>query len=89
MDSHICEKGARGKPLTKEQKESNRGKSKVRARVEHVLGARAQMGGHPVRTISLQRTKVKIGRVNLSTHHKKTSVLTYFPIFANYSMVQF
>lgn len=24
MDSHICEKGDRGKPLTKEQKESNR-----------------------------------------------------------------
>jgi len=65
MDSHICEKGTRGKPLTEEQKESNRSKSKVRARVEHVFGAQAQMGGHLVRTIGLQRAKVKIGLMNL------------------------
>jgi len=65
MDSHICEKGTRGKPLTEEQKESNRTKSKVRARVEHVFGAQAQMGGHIVRTIGLQRAKIKIGLMNL------------------------
>jgi len=65
MDSHICEKGTRGKPLTDAQKESNRIKSKVRARVEHVFGAQAAMGGHLVRTIGLQRAKVKIGLMNL------------------------
>jgi IS5 family transposase len=63
--SHICEKGSRGKPLTEGQKGSNRIKSKVRARVEHVFGAQAQMGGHLVRTIGLQRAKVKIGLMNL------------------------
>jgi IS5 family transposase len=61
----VCEKGARGKPLTEEQKLSNRMKSKVRARVEHVFGAQAAMGGHAVRTIGLQRAKVKVGLMNL------------------------
>ncbi|CAA9893022.1 transposase [Candidatus Methylobacter favarea] len=60
MESQVCEKGTRGKPLTEEQKQSNRTKSKVRARVEHVFGAQA-MGGHLVPTIGLQRAKVKIG----------------------------
>jgi IS5 family transposase len=65
IESQVCEKGARGKPLTEEQKLSNRMKSKVRARVEHVFGAQAGMGGHLVRTIGLQRAKVKIGLMNL------------------------
>lgn len=65
IESQVCEKGTRGKPLTEEQKQSNRTKSKVRARVEHVFGAQAAMGGHWVRTIGLQRAKVKIGLMNL------------------------
>ncbi len=65
IDSQVCEKGTRGKPLTEEQKQANRTKSKVRARVEHVFGAQAAMGGHLVRTIGLQRAKVKIGLMNL------------------------
>ena len=63
--SRICEKGARNRPLTEAQKASNREKSKVRARVEHVFGAQAHMGGHLVRTIGLLRAKVKIGMMNL------------------------
>jgi IS5 family transposase len=63
--SQVCEKGTRGKPLTEEQKQANRTKSKVRARVEHVFGAQAAMGGHLVRSIGLQRAKVKIGLMNL------------------------
>jgi len=65
IESQVCEKGTRGKPLTEEQKQSNRTKSKVRARVEHVFDAQAAMGGHWVRTIGLQRAKVKIGLMNL------------------------
>ena len=67
----MYEKGARGKPLTEEQKLSNRMKSKVRARVEHVFGAQAAMGGHLVRTIGLQRAKVKIGLMNLVYNMKR------------------
>jgi IS5 family transposase len=65
MESQICEKGAKNNPLTEEQKQSNRTKSKVRARVEHIFGAQAAMGGHFVRTIGLARAKVKIGMMNL------------------------
>lgn len=65
ITSQICEKGARGHPLTEQQKASNKTKSKVRARVEHVFGAQAQMGGHIVRTIGLLRAQVKIGMMNL------------------------
>ena len=65
IPSQICEKGARSHPLTEEQKASNKEKSRVRARVEHVFGAQAQMGGHIVRTIGLLRAAVKIGMMNL------------------------
>ena len=51
--------------MSEDQKQANRTKSKVRARVEHVFGAQAAMGGHLVRTIGLQRAKVKIGLMNL------------------------
>ena len=51
--------------MTEEQKQSNRAKSKVRARVEHIFGAQSAMGGHFVRTIGLARAKVKIGMMNL------------------------
>jgi hypothetical protein len=37
----------------------------VRARVEHVFGAQAAMSEQLVRTIGLQRAKVKIGLMNL------------------------
>ncbi len=66
IPSQICEKGVRNYPLTEEQKISNRKKSKVRARVEHVFGAQAQMGGHTVNTIGLLRAEVKIGMMNLA-----------------------
>ena len=65
IPSRICEKGARNHPLTEEQKASNKEKSRVRSRVEHVFGAQAQMGGHIVRTIGILRAKVKIGMMNL------------------------
>ena len=65
IPSQICEKGARNHPLTEEQKISNRKKSKVRSRVEHVFGAQAQMGGHTVNTIGILRAEVKIGMMNL------------------------
>ena len=36
--NEVCEKGYRNKPLTEEQKENNRRKSKIRCRIEHVFG---------------------------------------------------
>ena len=37
----------------------------MRARVDHVFGAQAAMGGHLIHTIGLLRAKVKIGLMNL------------------------
>ena len=67
----MCEKGTRGKPLSEDQKVSNRTKSKVRARVEHVFGAQAAMGGHWLRSIGLQRATIKIGLLNLVYNMKR------------------
>jgi len=53
LESQIHEKGTRAAPLTEDQKASNRKKSTVRARVEHIFGAQAAMDGHVIRTIGL------------------------------------
>jgi IS5 family transposase len=65
--SHICEKGQTGKPLSAEQEARNRKRSKVRSRVEHVFGFQQNsMGGKLIRTIGLARAEVKIGLMNLT-----------------------
>ena len=62
----IHEKGYRNRPLTDEQKKSNRNKSKVRARIEHVYGfMTGSMKGITVRNIGLQRAGFNIGMTNL------------------------
>ena len=58
--------GRRGHPLTEEQKERNRQKSKVRSRVEHVFGFMEQtMGGLIFRGVGLIRAKANIALTNL------------------------
>lgn len=67
MINKIHEKGYRNQPLTKGQKRSNKAKSRVRARVEHVFGAMWQAtGGVVIRTIGMARARVKIGLMNLT-----------------------
>ena len=72
LKSHVHRKGKRGKPLTEQGKASNRTKSTVRARVEHVFGAQTNdMGGTLVRTIGLVRAKAKIGMKNLAYNMRR------------------
>lgn len=67
FDSQIHERGYRNHPLTEEQKQSNRTKSKTRAKVEHVFGTWVmQMGGKLVRSIGLVRVKAQLGLKNLT-----------------------
>lgn len=67
FDSHIHERAYRNHPLREEQKQSNRDKSKTRARVEHVFGRwTMQMGGKLVRSIGLVRAKAVLGLKNLT-----------------------
>lgn len=63
----INEKGYKNKPLTDEQKASNKLKSKVRARVEHIFGfIENSMNGSFIRTIGIARANAKIGLMNLT-----------------------
>jgi len=73
---HICERAYKNKPLTEEQKESNRVKSKVRARVEHVFGYITRfMGGITIRTIGIERAEREICGMNLAYNIKRAVFL--------------
>jgi IS5 family transposase len=72
LTSHIHRKGKPGKPLTEQAKGSNRTKSTVRVRVEHVFGAQTNdMGGTLVRTIGMVRARAKIGMKNLTYNMRR------------------
>ena len=73
---HICEKGTKNNPLTDEQKESNREKSRVRARVEHVFGCITRfMGGMTIRTIGIARATREICGINLAYNIRRVAFL--------------
>jgi len=66
VESRIHEKGYRNRPLTEEQKENNRQKSRVRARIKHVFGYMTNsMGGIFLPCIGIRRTTAVIGLINL------------------------
>jgi len=63
----VHEKGYRNKPLTEAQRASNKEKSSIRVRVEHIFGfVENSMHGSIVRTIGITRAKAKIGMMNLT-----------------------
>ena len=70
--SHIHERAYRNRPLTEKQKEANRERSKVRAKVEHVFGSWVNsMGGKLMRSIGQQSVKATIGLKNLVYNFKR------------------
>ena len=76
VENSIHEKGYRNRPLTDEQKLSNRKKSKIRVRIEHVYGfMTGSMRGITVRSIGLQRAVFNIGLTNLVYNLCRYSVL--------------
>lgn len=67
MENQIHEKGYRGNPLTEEQKQKNKEKSKIRARVEHIFGfIENSMNGSYIRSIGIKRATAIIGLMNLT-----------------------
>ncbi len=66
--SFVHEKGYRGKPLTDKQKESNKKKSKIRARVEHIFGfmTNSMHNALFMRSIGKERIASAIGLLNLT-----------------------
>ena len=76
VELKINEKGYRNRPLTEEQKNSNKEKSRVRARVEHVFGfMTVSMGGIFIRTIGIVRAKAGIARRNMAYNLKRYTYL--------------
>lgn len=66
MESYINEKGRRGHPLNAKQKASNRNKSKIRSRVEHVFGyMRGSMKALYQRYVGLKRNEACLKMTNL------------------------
>jgi IS5 family transposase len=80
LRSKIHRKGYRSKPLTAQQKVQNRGRSRIRARVEHVFGHQVTaMGGKLIRTIGLVRARLKIGLKNLTYNFQRFLILSAPP----------
>ena len=67
-ESFVHEKGYRDNPLTEEQKKSNKIKSKIRARVEHVFGFMTNSMNNALymRSVGIKRIKSSIGFLNLT-----------------------
>lgn len=64
---HIQRKGARGRKLTKREKQGNRTRAKTRARIEHIFGVMAMRAGSLLlRSIGIERASARIGLRNLS-----------------------
>ena len=67
MEGKVCEKGYRNHPLTDAQKETNREKSKIRSRVEHVFGfMENSMNRMTLEVIGQKRVEGMIGLINLT-----------------------
>jgi IS5 family transposase len=74
--SQIIERAYKGKPLSEGQEISNKAKSRVRARVEHVFGhMENSMGGIFVRSIGMARAKVGVTLMNLTYNLSRIELL--------------
>jgi IS5 family transposase len=67
IEANINERAYRNKPLTEEQKATNRVKSKTRARVEHIFGfMENSLKAGMIRTIGIIRAKSQVALINLT-----------------------
>jgi transposase, IS5 family len=80
--AHICEKGQRGRPLTRRQKRANRKKSRQRARVEHVFGfMTGSMKAMHQRYVGLVRNTAAIIFSNLVYNMARTEQIIRLKLF--------
>ena len=67
IENQIHEQGARNRPLTKEQKDHNRQKSRIRCLVEHIFGhIETSMRGPELAYIGFKRIASGVGLANLA-----------------------
>jgi IS5 family transposase len=77
LRSRIQYKAYRDKALTAQQQHTNRRRSRIRARVEHVFGHHVMaMGGKLIRTIGRVRARAKIGLKNLTYNFQRFLLLS-------------
>jgi IS5 family transposase len=79
MINKVCEKGARNRPLTEAQKASNKEKSRIRSRVEHIFGfMEMSMNGMYIYCVGIKRAAAIIGLMNLTFNMYRKIQLTGF-----------
>lgn len=77
---NVLEKGTRSCPLTDEQKASNKAKSKIRVRIEHIFGfMTVSMHGITLRSVGKQRADFNIGFMNLVYNICRAEILSRTP----------
>ena len=62
---------APGKPLPTQRQRANAARSKVRSAVEHVFATQKHRMGLFIRTIGIERARVKIGLANIAFNFKR------------------
>lgn len=81
-ESQIHERAYKDKPLSEAQEASNKRKSSVRVRVEHVFGTMEnEMGGIFLRSIGAARAAVGVGLMNLAYNLKRIETLIRLKVF--------
>ena len=80
--SRIHRKKPKGKPMAERTRIANARKSKVRSAVEHVFAHQKGFMGLVVRTIGLQRARIKIGLANLAYNMRRFVWLQCKPVKA-------
>ena len=72
LKNEIHHKSYREMPLTEAKQRVNHKRSKVRAKVEHILGFQQNsLGGKFIRTVGILRARTKIGLMNLAYNMKR------------------
>jgi transposase, IS5 family len=67
MNDKTCKKGYKSNPLTEQEKATNREKSRVRSRVEHIFGfMEGSMSGMHLYAIGIKRVEGIVGLMNLT-----------------------
>lgn len=82
LRSEICKKKPRGKLMYKHVKQGNKTRASIRAHVEHVFAVQKDQMSLFVRTIGLERARVKIGLANLAYNMKRLTFLKRSVVFA-------
>lgn len=74
--SRIHRKANRNRPLSKREKQGNKTKSRIRARIEHVYGVMSRrVRGHIMRGVGWKRVRLKIGLRNLAYNIDRYAML--------------